>query len=75
MVPSINGVEGRGQQKSDQKRWVGGAQVSGVDSSKVKIPQANGNCGKVYTHGDYPKSDISTSEWFLKGQGGLYCDL
>ena len=52
-----------------------GPQVSGVNGSKEKIPQANGRCGKVHTHGDYPKSDISTSEWFPEGQGGLYCGL
>ena len=49
--------------------------VSEVNRSKEKIPQANGHCGQVHTHGDYPKSDISTSEWFPEGQGGLYFGL
>ena len=45
-------------------------QVSGDNSSKQKILQAYGQCSGVLPHGDYPKSDVSTSEWSPDGQEG-----
>ena len=46
------------------------SEVSGVVHSKQKMPQAYDGYGVIDIHGDYPKSDISTSESLPEGPDG-----